>query len=59
MIIRPVYKIRSSKPMESGNSPRIRIRYCRLWKRYFFSELCWGKAMMAYTKLQKRKEEEK
>ena len=24
----------------------------------FFSELCWGKAMMAYTKPQQRKEEE-
>ena len=24
----------------------------------FFSELCWGKAMVAYTKLQQREKEE-
>ena len=25
---------------------------------FFFSELCWGKAMVAYTKSQQRKKEE-
>ena len=25
---------------------------------FFFSELCWGKAMMAYKKFQQRKKEE-
>ena len=29
-----------------------------LVKFFFFSELCWGKAMVAYTKPQQRKKEE-
>ena len=28
------------------------------WNLFFISELCWGKAMVAYTKPQQRKKEE-
>ena len=35
----------------------IDLRYER-WQVVIFSELCWGKAMVAYTKSQQRKKEE-
>ena len=35
-----------------------KIRWMQKWLFQFFSEICWGKAMLAYTKPEQRKKEE-
>ena len=41
-----------------GGSPHAMVSDCSSTSGLFFSELCWGKATMAYTMLQQRKKEE-